>query len=204
MPGGCQSTQRVPRCPAGAGIPRISFICTLYTSSPRRDTGEKQALPFLLGSFAQPLQGFRGRCWDAHRVLGVLPGAGDTHRVPGGMAGARDASTVPGCLLGVGDVSGMSTGTGMTTGCRDGHWGFPEGARCPRVPPCPEVGGCSQGPAMSPRCRGRVVAGLWCHLVGCRLPVAPVWRGEGGTGPWLPGGGAPSAGLGAQVQVSPR
>lgn len=77
-----------------------------------------------------------------------------------------------GCLPG----SGMSTGTGMTSGCRDVHRGWPEGARYPRAPRCR----CSQGPAVSSRCRWRcrAAAGLWCHLVGCRLPAAPLCRGE--------------------------
>lgn len=48
----------------------------------------------------------------------------------------------------------------------------------PKGTAMPEHGRCWQGPAMSSRHRCRAAAGLWCHLVGCRLPVAPVWRGE--------------------------
>lgn len=167
----------------------------------------------LEGHLCTGLAGFKGQCWDAHRVLGSLPGTGDTRRIPGGMAGAEDASRVPGRLLAVGD------GSGMSTGYWNDHWvpgcplGIPGGCQCPRVPRCPEDGRCSQGTAMSARCRCRcrAAAGLWCHLVGCRLPVAPVWRGERAA----PAHGSPGAaaalgapglqpgwGLRARVQVS--
>lgn len=64
----------------------------------------------------------------------------------------------------------------------------------------PELGRCSQGPAVSSRCRCRcrAAAGLWCHLVGCRLPAAPLCRGERVTPARVSPGAAGGSGLRAR------
>lgn len=83
------------------------------------------------------------RCQDAHRV----PGCSESTRM---LEGYQDTHSVPECpqVLRCPQVPGYSRGTGMLIGCRDAR----------RVPGCPQ--GAGAGPA----------AGLWCHLVGYRLP----------------------------------
>lgn len=119
------------------------------------------------GIFVEALQVLRGRCWGSCRVLG------DTRRhsrCQGCQQGARMSSGYRGYLPG----SGMSTGTGMT-GMSAG-----DSQRCQLPRSTATQVGAHRCRGVS-RCRCRAVAGLWCHLVGCRLPAPPVWRGQRAT-----------------------
>lgn len=120
----------------------------------------------LMGAGVPTRYGMPIGCQDAHRVPEMLPGcwgcpegAQDAYRVlvmPAGYQGCPQGAEMP---AGYGDAHRVP---GMPRGCqgRPGGAGMPAGYR-----------GCPEGAGDARRAPGaRAAAGLWCHLVDCRLP----------------------------------